>query len=138
MLGGVGLCLVVVVVVVVVVVGLFLLVLVLVVLGAFPRARVVCQDQYTYRRFGIRKVTAAETRIFEHDMTNSTQQLQRINMHPTVEGHDMLVLLTDLIRPQTITLTGPQDEDLHKEANDRIEGLERHHSNISKDLGEMV
>lgn len=71
-------------------------------------------------------------------MTNSTQQLQRINMHPTVEGHDMLVLLTDLIRPQTITLTGPQDEDLHKEANDRIEGLERHHSNISKDLGEMV
>lgn len=26
-----------------------------------------------------------------------------------------------------------QDEDLHKEANDRIENLERHHSNISKD-----
>ena len=72
-------------------------------------------------------------------MTNSTQQLQRINMHPRVEGHDMLVLLTDLfgLKPSH-SLGDPQDEDLHKEANDRIEGLERHHSNISKDLGEMV
>lgn len=54
---------------------------------------------------GIRKVTAGETRIFEHDMTNSTQQLQRINMHPRVEGHDVLVLLTDLfgLRMRTST-----------------------------------
>ncbi len=66
-----------------------------------------------------------------------------------VKGNDMLFLLTALFgfKSSQITfifdvtlllwlhLLGPQDEDLHKEANDRIEGLERHHSNISKDLG---
>jgi len=31
-----------------------------------------------------------------------------------------------------------QDEDLHKEANDRIEGLERHHSNISKETSKRL
>jgi len=31
-----------------------------------------------------------------------------------------------------------QDEDLHKEANDRIENLERHHSNISKETAKRL
>ncbi|CAK9083469.1 unnamed protein product [Durusdinium trenchii] len=31
-----------------------------------------------------------------------------------------------------------QDEDLHKEANDRIESLERHHSNVSKETAKRL
>ena len=46
-----------------------------------------------------------------------------------------ITLTSDVTLLLWLHLLGPQDEDLHKEANDRIEGLERHHSNISKDLG---
>ncbi|CAJ1433268.1 unnamed protein product [Effrenium voratum] len=57
------------------------------------------------------------------------------NMHAKVDNHKEE--LESRISYVETTLM-KQDEDLHKEVNDRIDGVERHHSNISKETAKRL